>query len=176
MRRESQFIGEEPDVGKTDGKRRGWQRRMWLDGITNSMDMNLSKLQDRVKTGEPGVPQSMGSQRVGYDLATEQQAPRISKYQSTAPSSLPSSRPYSPPQNSTSKSSCLKLYLSQVSPLLHISHLCWWYCNLFVLFKLATTFILSNVFFGDMHWGHNSKHSKVPSLMNLVFVGEMDYS
>ena len=40
------------------------------------------------------------SRRVRYDLATEQQqAPMISKYQSTAPSSLPSSRPSIPPQN-----------------------------------------------------------------------------
>ena len=45
----------------------------WLDGITDSMDMNLSKLQEIVKEGKPGVLQFMGSQRVGHDLVTEQQ-------------------------------------------------------------------------------------------------------
>ena len=44
----------------------------WLDSITDSMDMNLSKLQEIVNDRGTRVP-SMGSQRVGHDLATEQQ-------------------------------------------------------------------------------------------------------
>ena len=55
-------------LGKTEGKRRwGRQRMRWLDGITDSMDMSLSKLWEMVKDREAGVLQSMGSQRVGHD-------------------------------------------------------------------------------------------------------------
>ena len=48
-------------LGKIEGKSRsGWQRMRWLDSITDSMDMNLSKLREIVRTEEPGVLQSMG--------------------------------------------------------------------------------------------------------------------
>ena len=56
---------------KTEGRRRReWQRMRCLGGITNSMDVSLSRRW--WKTGKPGMLQSMGSQRVGRDWMTEQ--------------------------------------------------------------------------------------------------------
>ena len=62
-------------LGKIEGKRRRvWQRMRWLDSITDSVDMNLSKLQEIVEDrGAWGLLQSMGSQSDGHNLVSERQ-------------------------------------------------------------------------------------------------------
>ena len=70
MRRANSLEKTEKDWGQEE--KRVTEER-WLDGIIDSMDINCSKLQEIVEAGEPGVLQSMGSQRVRHNLVTEQQ-------------------------------------------------------------------------------------------------------
>ena len=61
-------------LGKIEDKRRrGQQRIRWLYGITDPVDMSLSKLWETVKDMEAWHAASMGSKKVRHDLATEQE-------------------------------------------------------------------------------------------------------
>ena len=71
----SQLLGKDPDAGKDwrQQKKGGSSGLRWLVTITDSMDMDLSKLWKTVEDRGAGMLQSMGSQSVGNNLTTEQQ-------------------------------------------------------------------------------------------------------
>ena len=61
-------------LGKIEGrKRRGRQRMRWLEGITDSVDMSLSKLREIEEERGAWHAAVMGSQTVGHNLVIEQQ-------------------------------------------------------------------------------------------------------
>ena len=71
LMRRAYSLGKTPLLGKIEGRRRrGRQRKRWLDDITDSMDMNLRKLREIVEDREAWRATVHGLQRVGHNLVT----------------------------------------------------------------------------------------------------------
>ena len=75
MRKKSQLIGKDPDAGKDWRHKRGQQRMRWLDGIPDSVDVSSANSRRWWRTGDPGMLQSMGSQRFTHNWAAEKVPP-----------------------------------------------------------------------------------------------------
>ena len=60
-------------LGKIEGSRRGWQRMRWLDGIIDSIDINLIKVREKVRDREAWHAVVREVTNSPSDLATEQQ-------------------------------------------------------------------------------------------------------
>ena len=72
LMRRADSLEKTPMLGKIEGRRRrGRQRMRWLDGISDSKEINLSTLQELWRTGRPGVLRFMGSQRIRHDWVSE---------------------------------------------------------------------------------------------------------